>query len=107
MERFYVVREQNAAEFLVETESFDGVRMIAETVAEDVFAVSGRTPEIKESLSRCKADRVVLMATVGKSPLLDRLERDGKVSLFNVRGKREGCFWLEQPWNMTLTALVI
>lgn len=89
MDRFYVVREQKAAEFLVEEESFAGVKMIAETVAEDVFAICGNSPEIKESISGCTSDRVVLMATVGQSPLLERLERDGKVSLSEVRGKRE------------------
>lgn len=89
MERFYVVREQSTAEFFVEAESFAGVKMIAETVAEDVLAVCGNRPEIRESISGCAADRVVLMATVGRSPLLERLERDGKVSLKELRGKRE------------------
>ncbi len=89
MERFYVVREQSTTEFLAEPESFAGVKMIAETVAEDVFTVCGKRPEVKESISGCTSDRVVLMATVGQSPLLERLEQDGKVSLKELRGKRE------------------
>jgi len=89
MERFFVVKGQKVAGFLVEPESFSGVRLIAETVAEDVLAVSGRQPVITEELSQCTTERVVLMATVGRSPLLEQLEKDGKVSLKKLRDKRE------------------
>lgn len=89
MEKFYVVKEQKAAEFLIEAESYGGVRLIAETVAEDVRETSNRQPVIRTKLSECKMDRVILMATVGQSPLLERLEKDGKVSLEQIRGKRE------------------
>ena len=89
MDRFYVVKEQQAADFLVEKEGFSGVQMVAETVAEDVFGVSGKRPASVDEVSRCATERVVLMATVGHSPLLERLEKEGKVSLDRVKGKRE------------------
>ncbi len=89
MERFYVVKEQKAAEFLVEAESFTGVKLIGETVAEDVLAVSDRQPVITGELMQCTTERVVLMATVGQSPLLERLEKEGKVLLEELHGKRE------------------
>lgn len=89
MRTFYVVKEKKAAEFLVEKESFEGVRLIADTVAEDIEAVSDVMPEIRNDMDECKAERVVLMAAIGKSALLDRLEREGKLSLDPIRGKRE------------------
>ena len=89
MGRFYVVKENRVADFLIEADSFEGVKQIAETVAEDVSVVSGRMPARKEALEQCETDRVILMATVGKSPILARLEQEGKLSLADVRGKRE------------------
>lgn len=86
---FYVVKAKRAADFLVEKECFAGVRMIADTVAEDVEAVSDVKPEIRNDLSECGAERVILMATIGKSALLEKLEREGKLSLEPIRGKRE------------------
>ena len=89
MSAFYVVKEKKAAEFLVEKECFEGVRLIADTVAEDIEAVSDVKPEIRNAIGECKAERVILMATVEKSALLDRLEEEGKLSLDQIRGKRE------------------
>lgn len=89
MGTFYVVKEKKAAQFLVEATGFEGVRMIADTVAEDIEAVSDQRPEIQNDLSGCTAQRVILMATIGKSALLDRLESEGKLSLAPIRGKRE------------------
>ncbi len=92
MSAFYVVKEKKAAEFLVEKECFKGVRLIADTVAEDIEAVSDVKPEIRNAIGECKAERVILMATVEKSALLDRLEEEGKLSLDQIRGKREVYF---------------
>lgn len=89
MGTFYVVKEKKAALFLVEATGFEGVRMIADTVAEDIEAVSDQRPEIQNDLSGCTAQRVILMATIGKSALLDRMESEGKLSLAPIRGKRE------------------
>lgn len=89
MEQFYVVKKNVAAEFLIETESFEGVQKIGEIVAEDVKAVSDIAPEQKRELDKCCTNRVVLMGTVDKSPILARLEKEGHLSLERVRGKRE------------------
>ncbi len=100
MERFYVGKEQRVAELLVEKESVTGVKMVAETIAEDVCMVCGQTPEITEDVLQCAGDRVILMATIGRSSLLERLEKEGKVSLDVLRGKREVYLMqvVEQPF---------
>ncbi|MBQ8549122.1 MAG: glycosyl hydrolase 115 family protein [Lachnospiraceae bacterium] len=89
MERFYVEKERKTADILVEAESFAGVKLVAETVSEDVCMVCGIKPVIAEEVLQCTGDRVILTATVGHSLLLERLEREGKVSLEVLRGKRE------------------
>lgn len=89
MEQFEVFAQNNAAEFFVETDSFKGVKMIAETVAEDIREVCGNLPVICSNPGDCQAECIILMATVENSPLLRRLEREGKISLNQLMGKRE------------------
>lgn len=86
---FYVVKEGRTADFLTEPEAFAGVRDICAVVAEDIRAVSDCLTVQKESVSECGSDRVILAATVGKSPLLCRLEQEKRLSLAALRGKRE------------------
>lgn len=86
---FYIVRGNKAADFLIEEEAFEGVRLIADTVSTDIEAVCDRLPDIRRSPAECASDRVVLAACAGRSGLLDRLEREGRLSLECIRGRRE------------------
>ena len=89
MHSIYVVKEQTAADFLIETEAWEGVKQIGETVAEDIEAVSGCKMAQKRKVEDCTGERIILAATLGRSPLLSRLESEGKLSLEGVREKRE------------------
>lgn len=89
MGKFYVAKSGTAADFLIEQEAWDGVKMIGNTVAEDVNSVTDVCPAVKNSIVDCTSDRVILMATVDKSPLLTRLEAEGKISLAELKDKRE------------------
>ena len=89
MDTFYVVKNGIAADLLIEAEALEGVLMIAETVAEDIQMVGDVLPAIVCDPGKCKADRVVLVATLGVSPLLTRLEREGKLNTEGIREKRE------------------
>jgi len=89
MERFYVRRNGKTAELLVEEGAFEGVRMIADTIAQDVEMVCGEKPAIVDRLEKSSADKVILLATIGKSELLDALEKEGKIAIDKIRGKRE------------------
>lgn len=89
MSEFVLVKERRAVEFLVENEAYEGVRMIADTVTSDIQAVSEVLPKIRTSLNECVEKSIVLMGTVGKSALIDRLEKEDKLSLDEIRGKRE------------------
>ena len=43
---FDIVSSQGKAAFLIEKESFEGIRIIGRTVAADIEAVRGQKPEI-------------------------------------------------------------
>ena len=88
-----LVEEGRPVKLLVEICAYEGVKRIAGTIAEDIRKVTGQKPEIvteREYGERTdRADRVILCATVGKSALLEELERSGMIDLSAVRGKRE------------------
>lgn len=68
---------------LVEDQGYEGVRRIAGKVAEDIGKVLGAAPEVvnRKELSAKNASCVVLCATLGKSPLLEELEKRGLTDL--------------------------
>ncbi len=89
MRTFSLFEDGKIAGFLVEKESFEGIKMIGKTIEEDMEAVTGKRPETVESLTGEAGENLVLFATLGKSPLLDRLISDGKISVSDIEGKRE------------------
>jgi hypothetical protein len=66
---------------------FEGVKRIALKVAADFEKICGILPEITEKPGNAQC--VILFATLGKSPLTDKLTREGKFDTSFIRGKRE------------------
>lgn len=84
----WLFEEESVTPFLVEAEAYEGVKRIATKVADDVAMVCGQRPEIfTGGVGRTK--HLVLMATVGRSTLLDALAGKGTVDVSRVQGKRE------------------
>ena len=50
MNSFYVAKENQITDFLIEKEGFEGVKLIAETVREDLRIVTDMAPEIIEDI---------------------------------------------------------
>ncbi len=96
---------------LVETQGYEGVRRIADTLAGDFEMVTGLRPACisQKELTGAENGQVILCATVDKSPLLDEMERSGKISLQEIRGKREvfQIRLVDNPFEKTGKALVI
>lgn len=88
---YFLVSERQVTPLVVENEAFEGVKRIAQAVASDVELVTGKKPAVMSSPQ--KADEAslcgVLCATVEHSTVLDTLEKSGKISLDEIRGKRE------------------
>lgn len=68
---------------VVEQSGFEGVRRIAGKVAEDIRKVVGEKPEIVtgKELTDGHRERVILCATLGRSPLLEELAAAGLVDM--------------------------
>lgn len=81
-----LIENGKALPLLVEAEAFEGVRRIAAAVAGDIELVTGVRPEI---LSEYKGGRAILCATLGKSPLVEQLAKEGRFSTDKIEGKHE------------------
>lgn len=92
--------EGKAACFAVEQDCETGIFEIAQKIAGDMELVSGSRPDIVRCFDRLElraSEGLVLFATVGKSSVLEQLERQGVIDLSGVRGKNEvfAYFFLE------------
>lgn len=101
----------SCAPILTEQTALLGIREIAEKTAKDVERVTGILPPILHTLPE-QAERIVLYATLGSSPLLDQLFALGKIPQKNqeaVLGKREvyAICLVENPWEKIGQALVV
>jgi len=73
--------------FTVETKAYEGVKRIAQKIAKDFEKITGALPEISEKL--IKGENTVVFATLGKSPIVEKLIQDGKYDPSEIKGKRE------------------
>lgn len=105
--QFNLFENHRVADFYVEDMDWSGVRRIAEKVCQDVELVTGVRPGICKGIH--EAADLVIVGTVGKSGIIDRLEQEGKICLEQVRGKREVYSFqlLEHPLPSVKRALVI
>jgi hypothetical protein len=86
-----LARAGRAARIVVDRNDFAGVRRAAADLQADVERVSGTRPALLESGARVApgAD-VVIVGTLGKSALIDRLARENRIDAKGLRGKWEG-----------------
>jgi len=78
---------QNSFPFTVESEAFEGVKRIARKAAADFEKVCGVLPQITEEPA--KSGTAIIFATLGRSPLTDKLINEKKFDPSLIRGKRE------------------
>lgn len=77
----------NSCLFTYEVQAFPGVNKVADQVKQDIATVTGFYPGEYTKGQKCK--NLVIYGTVGKSELLDDLERRGIINLNLIRGKWE------------------
>jgi hypothetical protein len=105
---FPVVASGAAATMYVDAEDFPGVVRAAGDLAKDVERVTGARPELVRA-TRDFGPRPILIGTIGKSAIVDRLVEEGKLDVSAIRGKWES-FLIEVVANPTAgveSALVI
>ena len=89
MRSFSLFKNGKMADFLIEKEAFEGIKIIGKTVTEDIECVTEKRPVIHDELTENISEKLILAATIGKSQVLDRLISDGKISVSDIDGKRE------------------
>jgi hypothetical protein len=92
---FPVVRDKVAAEIFVDTEDHPGVVRAARDLQADIARVTGITPSFVQKQTEI-GRATILIGTIGRSPLIDRLVSDRKLDLTGVGGK----------WEATVTQVV-
>ena len=63
-------------------------RIAAADLAADVGRVTGRKPEVKQTTNGL-TENAVLVGTLGKSPVIDGLVKDGRLDVMDVQGQWE------------------
>lgn len=104
---FILVAEDHAAPILVEASASPGVLRAAHDFQDDVFRVTQQRPAIIDHPAHNES--LVLVAEIGKSPLLDNLIANGKVDVSALRGRWDGYLiqHVLDPFEHTHSAWVI
>ncbi|HVG55183.1 MAG TPA: glycosyl hydrolase 115 family protein [Vicinamibacterales bacterium] len=103
---FPLVQVTGAASLAVDPDDWPGVLRAARDLRDDVNRVTGLTPELQTGVS---SGPVVIIGTVGKSRLIDRLIKDRKIDVSDIAGKWESFFLqtVADPLPGVAQALVI
>lgn len=85
---FALVRNQAAADLLIDSGDAKVVSIAANDLAADIERVTGRKPTVRTSASGLHGE-VVLIGTLGHAPLIDALAAAGKLDTKGVAGQWE------------------
>ncbi len=124
MSQVIIANKKQTAIFVYEEEAFSGVNKIADWVRRDIClvtdkevgkieAVNGSWKEEEWTDAAKGSDEreasAVIFGTVGKSPILNKMEQSGKLDLSKIAGKREVYQFsvMEEPIDGIKKALVI
>ena len=85
---FAIVQDGLAADLWVDAGDFPGVLRAAGDLRKDVARVTGRTPAMAQA-GTAPGPNPVIIGTIGKSPIIDSLIRDGKLDVTAIAGRWE------------------
>jgi hypothetical protein len=84
-----LLQDGQAAVVHVDSSDYTGVVRAAGDLQADIERVSGVRP-VLDTGAAAQGRNLILVGTLGKSPLIDRLAQEGKIDAAAVRGKWEG-----------------
>ncbi|WP_017730210.1 glycosyl hydrolase 115 family protein [Nafulsella turpanensis] len=107
--RFPLSASGKAVPLYISNEAEPGVIRALKDLQADIGKVSGAQPELLLSEKAPKAQEVVLVGTLGKSPLIDQLVKQKKLDVSGIAGKWETFLIqvVEKPMRGVDRALVI
>jgi hypothetical protein len=84
-----LVARGTAAPIVVSGDDHPGVVRVASDLQADIKRVTGVEPVLSHDRVPHRADEVVIIGTIGRSPLIDRLIQAGKLNVRGIEGKWE------------------
>ncbi|WP_108423619.1 glycosyl hydrolase 115 family protein [Flagellimonas amoyensis] len=105
---FTLVENGVPSAILISETDHAGVQRIANMFQKDLGLVSGQEPELIVGENHTSKD-LIIVGTVGKSTMIDRLAKEGKIDVANLEGKWEQFIIVpvENPMDGVENALVI
>jgi hypothetical protein len=85
---FVVAEPGRATALYVDADDFAGVTRAASDLRMDIQRITGLTPTLLHDADQIRAS-AILIGTLGKSVLIDRLVRESKLDVTEIRGKWE------------------
>src|SRR5579871_1763564 len=87
-DNFAIVRAGRASPIYVDENDYPGVQRAVQNLQSDIDRVTGCTPALFHKNDSPGSD-VIVVGTLGKSALIDRLVREGKIDVSAIKGKWE------------------
>lgn len=105
---FILVNQNKATPIVVDTTDYWGVLRAAKDLNQDVHRVTGSFPSISHS-SNNLPKQFILIGTIGKNPLINRLIKSHQLNVDSVQGKWEAYTMqvVKKPFPGVTQALVI
>ncbi len=88
---FPLVQKDSVADLYVDTNDCPGVIRAANDLSADIVRVTGLSPKLVHAAAD-PGKNVVIIGTVGKSEMIDRLIREHKIDVSQITGKWESFF---------------
>src|SRR4030095_7839568 len=106
---FPLVGSRGASPIYVDARDWPGVIRAVSDLQADIQRVTTLSPAIVRDANGRRTEQMVLVGTIGKSPLIDQLIREKKIDVSLIEGKWESFFLqtLENPLPGIANALVI
>lgn len=106
--QFALVNKKSAVNIIVDDNDYPAVRLAAGFFAQDIKRVTGKEPQIINSSA--DAQQMVIVGTLGKSKIIDKLVSTGKIrNIDRIKGAWEASLWqiINNPSPKIKKALVI
>src|SRR4030095_8688419 len=89
---FPLVGSRGAAPIYVDAGDWPGVIRAASDLQADLQRVTTLSPPIIRDANGRRTEQMVLVGTIGRSPLIDQLIREKKIDVSGIEGKWESFF---------------
>ena len=106
--RFILTEAGNAAPLYVSSQDYPGVLRVLNHIQADIANVSNAKPEIHKDVIP-PSKEIVIVGTIGKSPVIDQLIKENKLNVDGISGKWETYLitTIEKPFPNIDRAMVI